>query len=266
MDESNRLPTDTGLDVIEISECKEFWERELRLREFTAETQAVLRLCETFLENPDGVLQELVKIALELCGADSAGVSLAQPGHADETYWLWVAVAGEYGHFQGTTLPRFPSACGLCLERGGPQHVRVRSRFFDLLKVDAKPVTDGILLPWTAGDRQGTFWVLAHGRTEAFDPGDLTLLKTLTDFAALCWRKSEREDDVLGVAVGGDELAISKKLGELVMMQRRQIADLLQSSAANRAAAERQCFEEEQTHLAEMGRRLQEWVGDGNVQ
>jgi hypothetical protein len=43
-------------------------------------------------------------------------------------------------------IPRYPSACGICLERGKPQLFRVGQRFFDTMGIEASLVTDGILL------------------------------------------------------------------------------------------------------------------------
>ncbi len=265
MDDRNLLPVDSGLDVVDLAECEEFWKRKPRARDSSAETQAILRLCQVFLENPNGVLRELVALVLELCGADSAGVSLAQPDQTDEAFWLWVEVVGEYRHFKGSSLPRNPSACGTCLARGVPQHLRVREPFFDALGIDAKPLTDGLLLPWNAGPRQGTLWVLAHGRTEAFDRTDIELAKKLTDFAGLAWRLREAENDSESGPVSEDALAMSTWLGEMLFLQQHLLVEQLQSAADDRADAERKVFEQEQAHLAEMEQRLHAWEGDGQV-
>jgi len=63
--------------------------------------------------------------------------------------------------------------------------MRVGKLFFDLMGVKARPVTDGILLPWKIGDIQGTIWLGAHERSEAFDLADLRILESLADFARL---------------------------------------------------------------------------------
>jgi nitrogen-specific signal transduction histidine kinase len=90
-------------------------------------------------------------------------------------------------------LPRTTSACGLCLERGYPQHFTVSKMFFDILGVEAPLVTDGILLPWKTEKNRGTIFVMAHGRTEAFDENDARLMTMLADFAAMGYKQQRQQ-------------------------------------------------------------------------
>jgi GAF domain len=150
------------------------------------------RLSRALLETPETVLQELVKAAVELCGADSAGISIEKEDGNDQEFYHWIATAGEYSGFLNAILPREPSACGLCLERGHSQHFTVSKKFFDILGVEAPLVTDGILLPWRTEDTRGTIFVMAHGRTEAFDENDERLMTMLADFAAMGYRQQKQ--------------------------------------------------------------------------
>jgi hypothetical protein len=88
-------------------------------------------------------------------------------------------------------LPRYPSACGLCLERGHAQHFTVSKKFFDILGVEAPLVTDGIVLPWKVEDTRGTIFVMAHHRIEAFDEDDARLMSMLVDFAAMGFKQQK---------------------------------------------------------------------------
>jgi nitrogen-specific signal transduction histidine kinase len=90
-------------------------------------------------------------------------------------------------------LPRYPSACSVCLDRGRPQLFRVGQRFFDILGVEAPLVTDGILLPWEVENTRGTIFVIAHGRHEAFDEADCRLMQVLADFAAMGIRNQRQQ-------------------------------------------------------------------------
>lgn len=117
--------------------------------------------------------QELVDDAVRLCGADSAGISIEREGKTDEHYHQWNATAGEYSSFLDASLPKVPSACTVCLERGGSQLFRISKRFFDILGIDASLVTDGILLPWEVAEMRGTIFIISHSREKAFDSEDL---------------------------------------------------------------------------------------------
>jgi hypothetical protein len=171
---------ETGLDVLDLRTDAVFAKRNLHSRDIGAQMAGLQRLSRAMLERPDTILQELVSAAVDLCEADSAGISIEKEDGSDEQFYHWIATAGDYSAFLGAILPRYPSACGLCLERGHPQHFTVSKRFFDILNVEAPLVTDGILLPWQAEGTRGTIFVMAHGRTEAFDSNDARLMTMLS--------------------------------------------------------------------------------------
>ena len=176
---------DTGLEVLDLQGDVAFARRALRVRHVSTPIEGVNRLARILIEAPDTILQELVQAAIDLCGADSAGMSMEVENGTDERFYEWVATAGEYSKFLHAMLPRVPSACGLCLERARPQLFRVSQRFFDLMGVRAAEVTDGILLPWQVENSRGTLWIMAHGRTEAFDQDDCRIMRILADVAAM---------------------------------------------------------------------------------
>jgi transcriptional regulator with GAF, ATPase, and Fis domain len=176
---------DDGLEVVDIRNDAAFASRQLHVRDVVSQMAAMERLGRTFVERPDDILQELADAAIDLCGADSSGISIVQDDAPESEYYKWVATAGAYKDFMDATLPRYPSACGVCIERGQPQLFRVRQRFFDILGVEAPQVTDGILLPWEVDSTRGTIFVMAHGRSAAFDRDDCQMMQTLASFAAL---------------------------------------------------------------------------------
>jgi hypothetical protein len=66
------------------------------------------RLTKAFVEDPDSILQQLVKGAVDLCEADSAGISIEKEDKTDESYH-WIAISGDYSGFLNAVLPRFPA-------------------------------------------------------------------------------------------------------------------------------------------------------------
>ena len=184
---------DTGLEVIDILSDPQFALRKLHVRDVSVQMAGLQRLARSFVENPETILQELVNTAVALCGADSAGISIEREDGTDKDFYHWVATAGAYSGFLNAILPRYPSACGVCLERGRPQLFRVSQRFFEILGVEAPLVTDGILLPWQAEGTRGTIFVMAHGRDEAFDSGDTRMMQMLADFAAMGFRQQRQQ-------------------------------------------------------------------------
>ena len=189
--------TETGLEVLNLRDNVIFANRRLHRRDVALQAEGMQRLARAFVDHPDTILQELVNAAVELCGADSAGISIEKQGGTDQEFYHWVATAGQYSGFLNAVLPRYPSACGLCLERGQAQHFRVGQRFFDILGVEAPLVTDGILLPWRVDDTRGTIFVMAHGRSEAFDTEDARMMQLLADFAAMGVRQQRQQKDLM---------------------------------------------------------------------
>jgi signal transduction histidine kinase len=184
---------ESGLEVVDLRNDAAFEERGYHTRDIEVQMAGLQRLSRAFLESPDTVLQELVNVAVELCSADSAGISVEREDGSEREFYRWIATAGDYSGFLDAILPREPSACSVCLERGTAQRFTVSQRFFDILGVKAPLVTDGILLPWRTEDTRGTIFVMAHGRSQAFDPSDVRLMTMLADFAAMGYRQQKQQ-------------------------------------------------------------------------
>lgn len=206
----------TGLEVIDLRLSSDFAARRLHTRDMSAQMEGMRRLTHAFVSAPDTILQELVNAAVDLCGADSAGISVEKEDRTNTEYWEWVATAGQYSGFLNATLPRFPSACGICLERDYPQLFRVDQRFFDLMGVVAPTVMDGILLPWHADEVRGTIWIMAHNRSQAFDQEDLRMMQVLADFAAMGIRHKRQQDSLMNRATAAAAAAMANDLAHQI--------------------------------------------------
>jgi hypothetical protein len=175
---------DTGLVVLDLVSDHTFARRRLHVHDVAEQMQGMNQLAHAFVGAPDTILQVLVDAAVDLCGAESAGISIERK-QSTATFYEWVATAGQYRRFLNAMLPLYPSACSVCLERGRPQIFRVSQRFFDLMGIEAPIVTDGMLLPWQVDETRGTIWIMAHEAPEAFDGADLRVMQALADFAAM---------------------------------------------------------------------------------
>ena len=210
------VPEDTGLEVLDLDTHTEFTARRMHTRDVALQMEGLRRLTHSFVQSPDTILQELVNAAVELCGADSAGISLETEEKSDANYYHWVATAGQYNGFLNAVLPRYPSACGICLERGKPQLFRVRQRFFDIMGIDAPLVTDGILLPWQVEETRGTIFIMAHGRTAAFDKDDGQMMRVLADFAAMAVRHQRQQHALLQQAKAAAAAEMANRLAHQI--------------------------------------------------
>lgn len=229
---------DTGLEVIDLLDDSGFAARNLHVRDGSVQMAGMQRIGHAFVQNPETILQELVNAAVELCGADSAGISIQREDHSDQDFYHWVATAGLYSGFLNAVLPRHPSACGVCLERGRPQLFRVSARFFEILGVEAPVVTDGILLPWTVDGTRGTIFVMAHGRDQAFDSGDLRLMQMLADFAAMGFRQLRQQQMLLDRERAAAAAAMANNLAHQINNPLQSITNLVYLAATRGANPE----------------------------
>ena len=219
--------TDDGIEVIDLDHNDAFNARHLHIRDVATQIEGMRRLASAFVDRPDTVLQELVNAAVSLCGADSAGISVVREQATAENFYHWIATAGEYSGFLDAVLPEAPSACGVCLDRNRPQLMRVSQRFFDITGVVAATVTDGLLLPWQVDQTRGTIWILAHGRTEAFDSQDLQLMQTLANFAAMAIRQLRQQKLLLEQAQATASANMANELAHHINNPLQSITNLL---------------------------------------
>jgi hypothetical protein len=251
--------TDTGLEVIDLSGDSSFAARRLHERDVASQMMGMDRLARAFVDSPDTILQELVNAAVDLCGADSSGISIETEGGRDEDFYTWVATAGEYEGFLHATLPRYPSACGTCLERGQPQLFRVTQRFFDLMGIEAPVVTDGILLPWQVEETRGTIWIMAHGRREAFDASDLKMMQVLANFAAMGVRQQRQQKMLLEQASAAAAAAMANDLAHKINNPLQSLTNIVYLAAEGETRSDTKSLAHEMSdHLG----RLSVLVGE----
>ena len=222
---------ETGLEVLDVECDGAFPERQVHVRDVAMQLEGMQRILHAFVESPETILQELVNAAVDLCGADSAGISVEREGRTDDQFYHWVATAGEYSGFMNAILPRYPSACGVCLDRGRTQRFRVGQRFFDLMGIEAPLVTDGILLPWEIEGMRGTIFVMAHGRDDAFDANDCRLMKVLADFAAMAVREQGQRRKLMAQANAAAAAAMANDLAHEINNPLQGLTNILYLAA-----------------------------------
>lgn len=137
--------------------------------------------------DPHTLLQAVCDIALGLCQAGSAGVSLLE-GENGATVFRWAAVSGAYAGLAGRSVPRDHSPSGLCLDRGEMILVGEPGRvytYFDGL--DAPSIVEILLVPLRGPDGAdlGALWIASHTARCRFNCEHARILKSLGSFASL---------------------------------------------------------------------------------
>jgi len=166
----------------------ELAQRAARAPDFAAENRALAALAAEMANQPHGVLQKLAELIVELCHADSAGISILEPG-GEHGQFRWHAAAGAFAGHVGGTLAREASPCGIVVERGGVLLFDRPARCFPDLRDSGSGIHEALLAPWNAdGDAVGTVWANAHAPERHFDLEDARVLQSLATHASAAWR------------------------------------------------------------------------------
>jgi signal transduction histidine kinase len=149
------------------------------------ENQALYTLARTMASSPEKLIDTLLQIAVDLCCAGSAGLSLLEADPEGQQVFRWTNLAGELKDYVGGTTPRNFSPCGTTLDLNAPQLFdRPQRRFQYLGKVNVD-MGEALVIPIYLGDRTpGTIWIVAHDEECKFDSEDVRLLTGLAEFTA----------------------------------------------------------------------------------
>src|SRR5262245_51941324 len=105
-------PRNSGLR--ELVATAELDRRPRREPDHAAENRALVSLAERMAISPKDALEHLVQVALELCCAQSAGISLVEERDGQPLF-RWRAAAGRFAALVGTGMPGEHSPSALAL-------------------------------------------------------------------------------------------------------------------------------------------------------
>lgn len=180
-----REPDEAAPSIADITITPDLWARPARAADLKAETAAIRRLADAMATDPSRVFQLCVDLALELCRADTSGVSVRERTDAGEDVFRWIAIAGAMRqHLHGTT-PRYFSPCGITVDTGMPLLMRRPELVYRYLDVGL-PIHDALLIPLgEKGSRlEATIWIVAHDPARKFDGEDARVMQRIAIFTA----------------------------------------------------------------------------------
>ncbi|WP_437662404.1 ATP-binding protein [Sorangium sp. So ce1182] len=186
-------PTTVRLEDVLVTE--KLARRPSRQPDHAAENRALLALATAMAGPLEEVLPRLASLLLELCRAESAGVSVLE-GEGGRQVFRWRAIAGLFAPNLGGTMPRTPSLCGTVLDRGEALLFSHPARYFTADAISAPPVVEALTVPFHDGETPiGTVWVISHTEERKFDAEDARLLSSVSRFAATAVRAVARAQD-----------------------------------------------------------------------
>jgi PAS domain S-box-containing protein len=166
--------------------------RPSRPPDYAAENEALVKLARELATDAGSMLQKVAELALHLCRADSAGVSVLERDGGEEIF-RWRAVAGSFTPNLWGTLPRAASPCGTVITRNSVMLFNEAARFFPALRSVEPRIYENLLVPWEVGGKvMGTIWAIGHSPEHRFDAEDARLLGSLARFAGAAYDFLER--------------------------------------------------------------------------
>src|SRR5450631_3853111 len=158
-EEVPRLPSGLPASLDDILITDRLSARPHRLPRAASENKALRALATVMANSPEELPDTLLSFALELCNADTAGLSLLETTSTGETIFRWTNLAGALkGHVGGFT-PRGFSPCGVVLDRRTAQlfsHPGYRFQYFGAAGV---PFVEALVVPLSGDHPLGTIWI-----------------------------------------------------------------------------------------------------------
>ena len=168
--------------------------RRRKTPDLRAEAAAVRELSSLMAERPEQAVQRGLELAIELCGAGSAGLNLVEGADAGHREFRWDTLVGSLAGQRGVSPFDF-SPSGLCLAAGRPILVSRPARAFGYLEALTLPVMEGLLVPLydTGAAPLGTIWVVHHDAARRFDAEDARVIEQLAGLLVLAVKLREEE-------------------------------------------------------------------------
>ena len=101
--------------------------------DYKREKLAIQELAQQMVDHPEGLMPGLVRLAIEACDAQSAGISLYEPDPPGPGIFRWHHLAGHFANLSGGTIPRDFSPSGIAIDQGVPILMARPERFYAYL-------------------------------------------------------------------------------------------------------------------------------------
>jgi signal transduction histidine kinase len=177
--------TDCGptATLAEVDILQQLATRPSRAPDYEAQNRALAILAEDIAHKPAKMLQRFVDVAVDLCHAGTAAITLV-----DGDAFRWEAVGGVYAAAQHGNMPRHASPCDVVIDRNTIQLMELPDRCFPAVPAEPRFV-EVLLLPFQAqGDPVGVVWIVSHRFEQRFDREDARIVKLLAQYVSTAWQ------------------------------------------------------------------------------
>jgi signal transduction histidine kinase len=178
-----------------------------------AENVALHALARVMATAPNELIDTLLRTALELCSAGTAGLSLLEtPAHGDQIF-RWTNLAGSLSKHRGGTTPRNFSPCGTAMDCNAAQLFTYPARRFQYFNGMDFTIVEALVIPVDlGGEIPGTLWIVSHDDEVKFDSEDARIMAGLAEFTACALRLTRLSETRRTARVEGEkEIAAHKR-------------------------------------------------------
>ena len=125
--------------------------------------------------------RRFLEIALRLCNAGSAGLSLLRFNREGQAVIRWQAVSGALASHEGIESPRDFSPCGLCLDAAKTTILSEPERAFPSLRALPPLISEDLIVPlYDDTDAPiGTLWIAHHDAASHFGAADTRIAQQM---------------------------------------------------------------------------------------
>ncbi|PSF35439.1 hypothetical protein C7H19_16805 [Aphanothece hegewaldii CCALA 016] len=215
------MPKPKPVTLADVMITDELLQRSARPANLAAENQAMHILIRQMVNQPEIMLKSLITMALELCSAGTAGVSLIEVLPTGEKVFRWVAIAGALEQYQDEVIDVDFSPCGVCLERGIPMLYSYPERYFTYLQAAKPVVVEALVLPLIVNYQSlGTLWIVSHDEQRRFDSEDVRMMTSLADFTTTALiLKDRRTQELLSANAALEARIIDHQKAEMALRE-----------------------------------------------
>lgn len=168
-----------------------------RPSDLPAQLSAFGELSAILADDPRKAIRRSLEIAMRLCHAGSAGLSVLESNRAGQAVIRWDAISGALALHEGTATLRDSSPCGLCLDLGATVLLGQPERVFDRLRNTPPSMLEDLIVPLHdhANNMIGTLWVAHHDAAAHFSSDDAQVLEQLAIQLVLALKLTEQSKE-----------------------------------------------------------------------
>ncbi|HEY6641106.1 histidine kinase dimerization/phosphoacceptor domain -containing protein [Povalibacter sp.] len=252
---SAEINGETGIQPGDLRTSRALLRAPSKQPDLPAQLAAFCELSVALVDDPRAAIRRSLEIAIRLCGAGSAGLSILSSNDSGHETVRWEMVSGALAPHEGIETPRDLSPCGLCLDANETVLIGQPEQAFCGLRDTLPAIVEDLIVPLHDHTDKtiGTLWVASHDATSHFSRDDASILERVATQVRLALTLQEKSRDaVYALALVQSHQLAHQKLLALDLAEERRLRE--RAEASDREA--RQLLMFSNTALIEVNHRV----------